>query len=212
MTNHKFKLGEEVEVDGRKLHRIVSLQDFNDVKQGDIGGLIEDEAMLDVSDNSWVYGNSYVAGEGSFITGNSEIYDSAKVDASVIANSTVRNGSEVTNSTIKDSYVHKASQVHDSKLEGSYLSHDTQVRNSSLTQTSLEAAYVQDVELMGIDEAHIVQIGDNLTRMDMIDSAELGNYDESNIEEYVAKYKAEAIELSDDDLSDLNEPEHMIHQ
>lgn len=212
MMNRKYKLEEETEIDGRKLHRIVSLQNFNDVKQGDKGGLIESESMLDTQDNSWVYGNSMVYGEGSFITGDSEVYDNSKVDSAKIINSTVRNGSTVTNSRIEDSYVHKSSQVYDSTLNDTYLSHDTQVRDSELTQTSLEASYVQDTQLDGFDEAHVVQIDDKLTRMEMIDSAELSNYNEKNIHEYIERYEAKEVELSDDDLSDLNEQESTYQQ
>lgn len=212
MENRKYKLDEEVEIEGRKMHRVVALQDFNDVKQGDKGGLIEHESMLDINDNSWVYGNSMVYGEGARVTGDSEVYDNAKVESAMIVNSTVRNGSEVTSSRVEDSYVHKSSQVYDSRLNDAYLSHNTQVRNSELTETSLEASYVQDVQLSGVDEAHIVQIDDKLTHMEMIDSVELSNYDEKNIHEYVEKYEAEEIELSDDDLSDLNEQESTIQQ
>lgn len=212
MANTKFKLGEEVEVDGRKLHRIVALRDFHDVKQGDMGGLIEKEEMLDMHDDSWVYGDSMVSGEGAFITGNSEVYDNAVVESSVIKNSTVRNHSKVMNSHVADSYIHKSSRVYGSKLDDSYLSHDTQIHDSTLVNASLEAVYAQDAELRDIDATHIVQIGDEKTQMEMIDSFELQNYDRTNIHEYVNKYKAESIELSDDDLSDLNEQSNTLQR
>ena len=73
MVNKKFKLGETVEVDGHSLRRLIALRNFNDVREGDRGGLIKSETMLNPEDESWVYGDSAVYGEGSYITGESEI-------------------------------------------------------------------------------------------------------------------------------------------
>ena len=46
MVNKKFKLGETVEVDGHSLRRLIALRNFNDVREGDRGGLIKSETML----------------------------------------------------------------------------------------------------------------------------------------------------------------------
>ena len=69
----KYKLTEEtINVNGRTLHRIEALRDFNDVKKGDKGGFIENEKNLSQSDTCWVYGNARVYN-------NAVVYDNAKV-------------------------------------------------------------------------------------------------------------------------------------
>ena len=47
---------EVIEFDGRKLYRIKALKDFNNVKEGELGGYIESEQNLSQEGNAWVYG------------------------------------------------------------------------------------------------------------------------------------------------------------
>ena len=58
---------ESIEFIGVKLFRIRALQDFRDVKAGDLGGYIEREENLSQYDYCWVYGNARVYG-------NAEVY------------------------------------------------------------------------------------------------------------------------------------------
>ena len=46
----------------RTLYRIKALKDFNDVKEGDLGGFIEKESNLSQTGNAWVYGDAEVSG------------------------------------------------------------------------------------------------------------------------------------------------------
>lgn len=54
------------------LHRIRALKSFNGVKEGDIGGWIEDYENLNQYGNCWVYGNAHVRG-------NAQVYSDAQV-------------------------------------------------------------------------------------------------------------------------------------
>ena len=66
----KFELTSEfVTFLGKKLFRIKALVSFGDVKEGELGGLVEKEENLDQSGNAWVsgdarvYGNAWVSGD-----------------------------------------------------------------------------------------------------------------------------------------------------
>lgn len=57
----KYELTDEIlEVGGRVLHRINALRDFGNIKQGEIGGWIENEDNLSHCGDCWVYGNAKV--------------------------------------------------------------------------------------------------------------------------------------------------------
>lgn len=60
----KFELTSEfVTFLGKKLFRIKALVSFGDVKEGELGGLVEKEENLDQSGNALVYGNARVYGD-----------------------------------------------------------------------------------------------------------------------------------------------------
>lgn len=60
----KFELTSEfVTFLGKKLFRIKALVSFGDVKEGELGGLVEKEENLDQSGDAWVYGNARVYGD-----------------------------------------------------------------------------------------------------------------------------------------------------
>lgn len=57
----KYELTDEIlEVGGRVLHRIKALRDFGNIKQGEIGGWIENEDNLSHCGDCWVYGDAEV--------------------------------------------------------------------------------------------------------------------------------------------------------
>ena len=56
-TKYEFT-GEENEALGRILKRIRAIEDFGDVKAGDIGGWIEKEENLSSKDSAWVFDNA----------------------------------------------------------------------------------------------------------------------------------------------------------
>ena len=99
----KYKLTEEtINVNGRTLHRIEALKDFNDVKKGDKGGFIENEKNLSQSDDCWVYGSARVY-NNAVVYGNAQVYNYANVfeyaevygDAKVFDNAEVYGNAKV---------------------------------------------------------------------------------------------------------------------
>jgi len=63
---------------GRKLFRIKSLIDFNDVKEGDIGGYIEKYDNLSQKGDCWVCGDARVYGDAS-VYGDARVYGDAEI-------------------------------------------------------------------------------------------------------------------------------------
>lgn len=217
VANTKFKLTDETrEIDGVAAYRIQALQDFGDVQAGELGGFIEREENLAYEENdlSWVYDNSAVIGD-SRVMGNSTIDRDSSVKDSNVSDSKVRQ-SMVEGSTLNDTLLTKQAEVYDSSLDDVYAHHNSQIRNSQIENAEYEASYVQDATVsrdMNVEAVCTVQKGDDVKQMEFIDSAELGNYDETNIDEYVEKYEdKDAISLSDDDLSDLNNLDQGLQQ
>ena len=69
----KYELTDEtMKYAGHVLHRIKALVSFADVKEGDLGGWIENESNLSHLGNAWVYGDARVYG-------NAVVSDDAKV-------------------------------------------------------------------------------------------------------------------------------------
>lgn len=59
----KYELTDEIlKVGGRVLHRINALRNFGNIKQGEIGGWIENEDNLSHCGDCWVLGNAKVYG------------------------------------------------------------------------------------------------------------------------------------------------------
>ncbi len=75
----KFELTSEfVTFLGKKLFRIKALVSFGDVKEGELGGLVEKEENLDQSGNAWVSGDARVYGN-AWVSGDAWVYGDARV-------------------------------------------------------------------------------------------------------------------------------------
>ena len=75
----KFELTSEfVTFLGKKLFRIKALVSFGDVKEGELGGLVEKEENLDQSGNAWVYGNARISGDAR-VSGDAQVSGNARV-------------------------------------------------------------------------------------------------------------------------------------
>ena len=72
---------------GRIIRRIVAIRDFDDVKEGDLGGYIESESNLSQEDTCWVYDNAGAYG-GAEVCGRAKVYDNAEV----CGNAVIRGG------------------------------------------------------------------------------------------------------------------------
>ena len=92
----KFELTDEtIVVDGRTLHRIKSLKNFNDVKKGDLGGFIEKEQNLSHEGNCWIYDNARVFDNArvygnAHVSDNTRIYGNARVSGNVSVSDNTR--------------------------------------------------------------------------------------------------------------------------
>lgn len=86
MTNKKYSFSGEIRkimVDGEEitLHQIVALRDLNpimEVKEGTVGGWIQDESNLAQDGNAWVYPDAQVFGHGR-VFGNAKVAGHATI-------------------------------------------------------------------------------------------------------------------------------------
>ena len=95
----KFELTSEfVTFLGKKLFRIKALVSFGDVKEGELGGLVEKEENLDQSGNAWVYGNARISGDAR-VSGDAQVSGNAWVsgDARVYGDAWVSGDARVQN-------------------------------------------------------------------------------------------------------------------
>ncbi len=76
--------------DGTVVYRIQALRDFSNVKQGDIGGWIQQESNLSQDGNCWVYDDALVY-EFAIVSDNAKIYNDAMVygNANIFGNDIV---------------------------------------------------------------------------------------------------------------------------
>lgn len=85
----KYELTDEIlEVCGHVLHRIKALRNFGNIKQGEIGGWIENEDNLSHCGDCWVYGDAEVYGNAivlgdAKVLGDAEVYGNAKVEKKI---------------------------------------------------------------------------------------------------------------------------------
>ena len=77
----KYELTDEIlEVGGHVLHRIKALRNFGNIKQGEIGGWIENEDNLSHCGDCWVYDDAKVYGNAE-VLGDAKVCENAKVYA-----------------------------------------------------------------------------------------------------------------------------------
>lgn len=76
----KYELTDEIlEVGGHVLHRIKALRNFGNIKQGEIGGWIENEDNLSHCGDCWVYGDAKVYGNAK-VLGDAIVLGDAEVE------------------------------------------------------------------------------------------------------------------------------------
>lgn len=80
MENKKYKLRKDlvIEYGYYTLYRIEALNDFSNVKKGDLGGFIESEDNLSQEGDCWVYDKAKVFGKAK-VNGYAEVYDEAQL-------------------------------------------------------------------------------------------------------------------------------------
>lgn len=95
--NKKFELTTDTKMFlGRKLFRIKALISFGNVKEGDLGGYVENESNLSHSGDAWVYGNAWVY-DNARVYGEARVYGNARVygEAWVYGNAWVSDNARV---------------------------------------------------------------------------------------------------------------------
>lgn len=81
----KYRLTDETILwKGHLLHRIQATKDFGIIREGDLGGFIENEKNLSHEGVAWVWGDAQVYGkaevyEDAWVYDKAEVYDNAKV-------------------------------------------------------------------------------------------------------------------------------------
>lgn len=108
----KYELtGMTREFKGITLHRIRALQDFDDIKAGDLGGWVESEDNLTQTNNCWIHsgivcdqakvsGNAHIV--DSELRDNAHVYGRAYVIGSIISGDAIIFGGKVEYATVSD--------------------------------------------------------------------------------------------------------------
>lgn len=98
----KYKLlkDDKIKFEGRTLYRIQAIKEFGPIKEGDIGGYVENENILSQEGECWIGGDAKVFG-CSKVSDKAKVYDKAIVNYSkILGNSVIANKAVVENSTI----------------------------------------------------------------------------------------------------------------
>lgn len=125
--------------DGRKVYRIKALEDFGDVRVGDLGGYIESEGNLSQKsgDTSWVYDDSIVYGRGE-VLGDSKVYKNAIIqDSRIEGDSRVSHGATIQHSRITGGSIVQDANVFYSRIEFSKVFADSDVKNSTVKHSEV---------------------------------------------------------------------------
>lgn len=117
----KYKLlqNDKIEFKGRTLYRIQAIKEVGPIKEGEIGGYVENENILSQEGECWIGGDSKVFGN-SKIFDKAKIYDEAIVrDSKISGNSVIAKNAFVENSTIKGFDVLDRAYLNFCHLDGS---------------------------------------------------------------------------------------------
>ena len=81
----KYELGEEREIDGIKMRRVVALVVIasHGVSPGDVGGWVESESNLSHSGEAWVSGDAQVSGK-AWVSGDAQVSGKARVSGEAL--------------------------------------------------------------------------------------------------------------------------------
>ena len=85
VTKKYVKLKDDkIKIDGTTLYRIVAVENFGDVREGELGGYIQTVKNLSQEGNCWIYDNAKAMGnsrmyDNSRMYGNSEMHDGSEL-------------------------------------------------------------------------------------------------------------------------------------
>ena len=140
----KYELTENVRtVAMEDLYQIKALQDFGDVKAGDLGGYVKSEDNLSQRGNCWIYPNAFVY-DTAKVSGTSTIKDgahicgNAKIENSQISgvDTIICDDALIIDSTVKNGWIHNDSHIsnsviNDSEIQGNAIVVDGYIRKNS---------------------------------------------------------------------------------
>ena len=88
---HKYILCDDLYIwyGGKKLFKIKSLIDFNDVKAGDLGGFIENGDNLDHNDTCWIYDSAKVCDNAGVYNDAQVRHEAAVCDSAVVSGAAI---------------------------------------------------------------------------------------------------------------------------
>ena len=147
---NKFELdtNNSISYRGKTLYRIRALRSFNDVKEGSLGGYVENINNLSQSGNCWLYEKSKVLGKG-LVTDDALLYNNATVfsKAVVAGNAKMFGNSKIFDSSILLDYAElddKAQVRGESKVGyNSLISGSSIITNAEIFTNS----YILDAEI-----------------------------------------------------------------
>lgn len=173
MTEKKYIITDEKHPIQHSAHRIKAVRNFGIIKEGELGGYIQDEKNLSHSNLAWVgdnavildnasvFGNAYVSGK-SVISQNAKVYGDANVggNSSMYGVSKVSGNSAVTNSRIEGvAEVYGDATVHNCELkDSSRVYDDAIVRNATVC---MNAEIFGDAKVEGRSNWSSVVVCDN---------------------------------------------------
>lgn len=134
MSRKKFKMIWEPE---SKAYRIYALRSFNDVVEGEKGGLISGEINLSHYGNCWIYQGSKVTGH-SCISRNVEIRGESYIENSTISGNVIISDTSVRGSNIKGGSVIMSGLVCNCKISGRINLSGIELYYTELKSTSLK--------------------------------------------------------------------------
>lgn len=146
MSRKKFEMIWEPE---SQAYRIYALRSFNDVVEGEKGGLISDEINLSHYGNCWVYQGSKVTGH-SCISHNAEVRGESRIENSVISGEALVVDTSVRGSTVKGGSVIISGLIVGCKISGSINLSGSELYNLELKSTSLKEE--SSIRSMGITD------------------------------------------------------------
>jgi hypothetical protein len=106
MKKYELLADDYLRAGDRTVYRIRALQDFGDVRRGDLGGYVESERNLSHEGECWVYDAAQIYGENAIVRGNGKargcawvmgiVADDAVVDdLAIVAEGATIRGSEI---------------------------------------------------------------------------------------------------------------------
>lgn len=143
----KYELtNESINHGGQTLYRIKALRNFNDVKDGQLGGYVQREENLSQSGNSWIYNEGMVY-EKARVEEDAKIYNEAKI----YGNATIN----------KSAIVRKNAKVYEDAVVTDYSKVCERAKVFGSAALTGETVVTDDAQVLGLSKLVNVIVKDN---------------------------------------------------